>query len=210
MTLTVTAGSTSADSYATVAEADAYMTARGGFQTGTLPAEWTALSTAQKEMRLRLAASLMDSLMFRGIKATRAQSLAFPRLFRGDDLWPEDVNGNPSDALADQYDDWTAITEAATDEDVDLPTVPQAVKDAQVETAFQVIHLMLSKQDAAESAVQEAGSLTIGKLSINLGSSSNSSAEGVSSIFRSGSFDSQVLILMLLRPYITRVRGAVI
>jgi F0F1-type ATP synthase membrane subunit c/vacuolar-type H+-ATPase subunit K len=68
---------------------------------------------------------------------------------------------------------------------------------------------MLSNMSPAESAAGDATSLTIGKLSVSLGSGGSSSS-GASSVFRSESLDSQVLIMMLLRPYITRVRGFVV
>ena len=208
MALTTTIGSASADSYASVAEADVYMAARGNLQLNAQSAEWSGLITAEKEIRLRLAASLLDSLTFRGIKATKAQALSFPRLFRGDDLWPKDDLGNLSDAYEYRYEDWDEITDTADAYGYTLPTIPQAIKDAQVETAFQVIHSTLAGMTPGESASGDVESITIGKLSISLGG--GSSAGGNSSLFRSESLSAQTLIMLLLRPYVAKVRGFVV
>lgn len=66
-------GLANADSYVSVAEADAYADARGW-------ADWTG-STAQKEHRLVTATAYIDATYrFRGVIATTTQALAWPRL----------------------------------------------------------------------------------------------------------------------------------
>ena len=74
MIFDATAGSATANSYATVAEADAYLAVRGDTST------WTALTTGQKENKLQWAAIILDTLTFRGTKSTSAQALEWPRI----------------------------------------------------------------------------------------------------------------------------------
>lgn len=75
MTLVTTAGDPTADSYASVADADAYFTARG-------EATWTG-STTLKENALRRGTTYLDN-QYRdrwvGIRTGQNQSLAWPRL----------------------------------------------------------------------------------------------------------------------------------
>lgn len=73
MTFNATAGEATANSYATVAEADAYLAVRGDTST------WTALLPAAKESKLQWAALYLDTLLFMGVKETQAQALAWPR-----------------------------------------------------------------------------------------------------------------------------------
>ena len=73
MALDATVGSASADSYGTLAEAEAYFAARDG--------AWAGEDTA-KEMALRKAASFLDNAYrgkWKGQKATGLQALAWPR-----------------------------------------------------------------------------------------------------------------------------------
>lgn len=79
MALTVETGYglTGADSYAAVADADTYWTARGG------NAKWTAATPAQKETALRFASEFVDREAFGGnTPYVDGQGLAFP--FEGD------------------------------------------------------------------------------------------------------------------------------
>ena len=73
MALVPTPGATSADSYASLAEAQAYM------DSLAFAVEWTAATQAQQEGALRAACRKLDLLTWRGIKATSAQALAWPR-----------------------------------------------------------------------------------------------------------------------------------
>ena len=73
MPFDATAGSATANSYATVAEADAYLAVRGDTAT------WSALNQAAKENKLQWAAIILDTLDFKGSKSTSTQALEWPR-----------------------------------------------------------------------------------------------------------------------------------
>jgi len=227
MALVTTIGSASADSYISAAEADTYLSARASLQSGTLYTDWTGLSTTAKEYQLRLAAKFLDSLMFRGIKACLEQSLEFPRLFRGDSLWPTEVlplrSSYPgellslyrtqerySDALADRYATWADLTTVADALGLTAPVIPQAVKDAQAEVVFQVILGILSKLRPADSATGGLSQLTIGKVSMQIESLSVASEASEYSLFQASVVGSQSVISILLRSYLAKVRGFVV
>lgn len=75
MTLNTTAGDPAADSYASVADADAYFTARGN-------TSWSAAITGDKEIALRKATAYLDNQYARywcGVRTNVTQSLAWPR-----------------------------------------------------------------------------------------------------------------------------------
>jgi hypothetical protein len=75
MTLVTTPGAVNADSYASLAEADAYFTARGN-------TVWTGTDAA-KENALRRAATYLDNAYrarWIGIRATQAQARGWPRV----------------------------------------------------------------------------------------------------------------------------------
>lgn len=103
MPFNATPGDAATNSYASVAEADAYLAVRGDTST------WTALTTGQKENKLQWAAVILDTLDFRGTKATSTQALEWPRVN------VTDRNG------------WT------------VSGVPSSLKNAQAEMAFQLI-----------------------------------------------------------------------
>ena len=73
MPFDATAGAATANSYASVAEADAYLAVRGDTST------WTALSTGAKEAKLQWAALWLDTLTFYGTRYSQSQPLAWPR-----------------------------------------------------------------------------------------------------------------------------------
>ena len=82
MTLIVEDGTglATAESYATVAQADAYHAAMGN-------TAWASLATAAKEVALRLASQYMTVLyQWRGNKFNLDQALAYPRDFA---VWPQ-------------------------------------------------------------------------------------------------------------------------
>lgn len=136
MALTVTIAGASSDSYATLAEANAFLEELGG-ATDTA---WDALTDTQKESYLKRAARLIDQHVFRGYKydcstATAGQApgqaLAFPRHF--------DLDGS-----GDEY-------------------VPTAVKHAQIEIA---VHLMTDGQTVAAGSDHGIKSFTDGDLAV--------------------------------------------
>lgn len=103
MPFDATAGAATANSYATVAEADAYLAVRGDTST------WTALTLGAKESKLQWAAIYLDTLTFKGTRSTSTQALQWPRI----GVWDRDG--------------------------FEVDGIPQALKTAQAEMAFQLI-----------------------------------------------------------------------
>jgi hypothetical protein len=106
--ITATAGSASANSYVTLAEADTYMESRLNSST------WDDATTDNQNRALVEATRELDVLLFTGRKAEDAQALQ----------WPRDNAIDPDSPNAFFF----ATTE-----------IPQRVKDAQMELAFQFI-----------------------------------------------------------------------
>lgn len=190
MALVVTGGSATANSYVTVAEADAYI--------ALLPyadvADWAGLETAPKEYRLKLAALVMNSLAYRGAKACMNQRLAFPRWWRTEDDYPDDE---------DTYEDMSDITDAG----LTAPTVSQEVKDAQCEVAFQVIHTVVLKADvmAAPEKLIKAFGLGGGSLTIEFGADSPGR-----SLFDKSKLATISVVAMLLSRWVKQIGGVVV
>ena len=78
MSLCKKVGGREADTYISVAEADALL-ANGPDDVS----DWSSLLTEQKELRLRLAAQLLGYLPLRGLRIYRGQALDFPRSGQG-------------------------------------------------------------------------------------------------------------------------------
>jgi len=118
MSLNTTPGDPAADSYTSVAEADAYFSARG-------EATWTGTTTA-KENALRRGTTYLDNAYrtkYVGITALQTQALGWPRVdgtrgpltvFPGYTIPLYDINGFP----------------------IDTTTVPKQVKNAAAEAAL--------------------------------------------------------------------------
>lgn len=117
MALNPTPGAVDADSYATLAEAEAYMA------TLIFKDAWTAVSDPLiKEAALKQAARLMNNLVWRGQRFGRYQSLAWPR-----------CQGYSSRNTAEGF---------ITDRDgyaVSWSEIPDCVKSAQIEFAFRLL-----------------------------------------------------------------------
>lgn len=88
MSLFTTLGSKSANSYITVVEADSYLASSPYNLTA-----WSALTVAQKEYRLILAAKLMNTFSWAGYRVYENQALSFPLWFLDTDTVeiPEDI-----------------------------------------------------------------------------------------------------------------------
>lgn len=127
MALDTTVGSTSGDSYVTVAEADEYLEAVYGDNLST---DWSDLDETPKEQRLKIAALLMNMFPWRGVKASRNQRLEFPRWWRTEDEYEYIVEDE------DYILDYSDIEGTA-------PTIPAEVKYAQIETAYQVVNQIM-------------------------------------------------------------------
>ena len=151
MALTVTPASATANSYATVAEADAYLAVRGDTST------WTALTPGAKEAKLQWAAIYLDTLTFKGTRSTSTQALQWPRI----GVWDRDG--------------------------FDVDGIPQALKNAQAEMAFQLI---------ANDWTQGLGPVTNETLSV-----------GSISLGRETHRAFPAPVLALLRPFLASIPG---
>lgn len=226
MALTTTAASATADSYATIAEIEAYLATRDPFPTSTYYTSWQALSTAAKEWRASMAARILDSLHFRGVRATKEQALQFPRIFPGSDLWPLSStisnvrpriysglvqwigDATPSDDPDAMWDTWADLVEYADANSLTYPDIPTALKQAQAEVAFQVVHSHLATLGAMEEGSTGVSGLSVGPLSVEF--SDKLAPAAAYSIFKSASLDAQSVILFLLHKYMAGLRGALI
>lgn len=284
-----------ADSYVTVAEADAYMSAREGYS----PGEWSTLTTAQKELRLKWATMLVDSLRYRGVKATKLQTLAFPRIFPQDSfLWPEDTTASEAayedyPTLLEYLDDYLALGIDVETDDADTawevgdtltltiagtttrtatvdrtavedeadkgdvagsvtgpwpaetltltatsattfsctgsisgthpditvnttatlyfkyPAIPEAVKTAVYEIAYQVVSQYLIGLDPFESAEETPRSITVGKLSVQFAGQTTATGT-IAELFNKMSLSAATIIRLYLQNYLTKLRAAII
>jgi hypothetical protein len=127
MSLDTTVGGGSSDSYVTVAELDTYLESVYGDTAST----FLDKEEAAKEHRLRLAALLLNTFPFRGVKASRDQRLEFPRWWRTNDEYYYIL------------DDEDYIIDYSEIED-DAPTIPAEVGYSQMEIGYQVVDHMLS------------------------------------------------------------------
>ena len=152
MPFDATAGAATANSYASVAEADAYLAVRGDTST------WTALTTGEKESKLQWAAIYIDTLTFKGTRSTSTQALQWPRI----GVWDRDG--------------------------FEVDGIPQALKNAQAEMAFQLI---------ANDWTQGLGPVTNETLSV-----------GSISLGRETHRAFPAPVLALLRPFLASIPGA--
>lgn len=118
MTLVTTPGASNADSYASLAEADAYFLARG-------VTAWTGADAA-KEAALRRATSYLDN-QYRdrwiGVRTAQAQALAWPRV----------------DGGRGRYRGFTQYLTDADGFDIASDAVPVQVKQAAMEAALLIL-----------------------------------------------------------------------
>jgi hypothetical protein len=151
MSINIEIAGSMADSYVSVEEADIYLQNRVGFDI----TEWIAQDADKKEFELKFGARIVDSLSYRGMRATKTQALAFPRIFPRDDLYIEDASGYPM-----PFKDWASLTEYAELKDLPAPAIPEDVKSAQIEITFQIVfsHLMtLGPMDTGEMDITSLG-----------------------------------------------------
>ncbi len=195
MALVTTVGDSSADSYVTLTEADVYIPTR--FES------WYDLTTAEKEDRLRLAALIIDSLPLRGIRATKQQALAFPRILPRSPLWPTDMAGRKTDLVDFRVETYEELVELAEALGVDPPDIPAAVKKAQMEAAVLYASKVLSTEQVG-TASKEAVYVMSGDIAVSV---KEASPTGLFKAFASSALGPDSLIYFLMRPYITRMRG---
>jgi len=132
MALVTTIGGSDSDSYVTVEELRVYMEAVYGDTVST----FLDKEDAAMELRLQLAALVMNNFPYRGVKASRNQRLEFPRWWRTDDEY---------DFILDDEDyilDYSDIEENA-------PVIPAEVAYSQMEIAYQVVDHMLGLEPLA-------------------------------------------------------------
>lgn len=222
MALVTTAGSSTADSYATVTEVDTYLAARSPFNTSDEYTSWLELTEAQKETRMKIATMMIDSMRFRGLKATLEQSLAFPRVFPGDDLYPKKAKQTTwvvtrirrweeqdDDSREARAETWSDLSDLADSLDVSLPTVPDEIKNAQAEVAFQVVHYHLLSLDPMEEGATNVNKLAVGPLSVAFAKAQTEQA--AYSVFRASAMDATSIIYFMLKKYLAGgIRGALI
>lgn len=196
MTLTTAEYAIDCTSYATVAEADAYLADRDGFK-GAI--DWDVLETTQKEYRLQLAVELMEaSYNWRGVRATKTQAREFPRFTMQDEaLWGDD---------GENFDDLADLTEYCGLVGVDLPSVPTDIKHAQIEVAYQLVHRHMLTAEIGEEAAPMIRSIEIS------GGMKVTTADGVAKTYalNKTSLTSVTVIELLLRKYTTKLRGRLI
>lgn len=137
------------DTYATVAEADAYVSAYHA-STDAKATAWTAATEGDKNVFMRRAAQIIDGLRLAGIKAVSTQVMAFPRAL------PTAVN--------DKF--YSTVTLLYREGWYTQPEVPASVKYAQVEIALQ---LSVGEPKRIELQRQGVKSISIGKLSETYG-----------------------------------------
>lgn len=120
MTLTATAGSASANSYCTLAEAETY------FGNSYGRAVWTSASDANKNIVLIEATRLLDTLVkWQGYLATATQALRWPRTYVRD---------------PDSYPGSTAFMDIGLGGPyLDSTTVPQPIKEIACELAYSIL-----------------------------------------------------------------------
>ena len=177
-------GAVNANSYATVEEADAYLSTRPGFDLGA----WNTLSEEQKQLRLIFGALVIDSLRFRGKKAVENQALQFPRI----------MPDNPLYESGGSFNSWGDLLEYAELVDAEVPTVPETVKLSQIEATYQVIHSHLFGIDAFESGDQDLSSLTIDVISMSFKKEDPSAY----ALFNKADFGATSTIKLLLQKYL--------
>lgn len=120
LTLETGAAISSADSYVDTAYADSYLLGMGN-------ASWGALTNAEKESALRMAARFLDAKGFAGSRTTYTQALSWPR------------NG------------------ATFENDFNIPSnaIPENIKRAQCEAAVRAAQGTLTADSAGGYVVEE-------------------------------------------------------
>ena len=185
-------GSSVANTYATIDEFSDYIAERDGFNVE----EWQALSLNQQMLRMVYGTLVIDSLVFRGSKATRRQSLAFPRIF-------------PSTKLAEvqgKMETWEDLTDYCSLMDYELPEVPEKVKIAQIEATYQIIHSHLFTIEPFEDGEASISSPTIDVISLSFRKAGGSAY----SLFSKADFSAASTIKLMLQPYLTTFRGGLV
>jgi len=152
ITLKTAEGGPDSNSYITVAEADAYLADYPWDITA-----WLALTSAEKVLRLAVAADMMSYLSWRGYKAYEYQALSFPRK---------------------NCQDYFGYA---------LKMIPPEVKRAQAVIAYTVVHRNIANLPAISEITGKpsVGSFSISGLSISLQGSYSDTGETFEDFIRS-------------------------
>lgn len=143
MTLDATPGSSSADSYCTVAEVDAY------FVSSYNRPLWMDLETTDKEAVLKESTRLLDGLVsWYGYKATSSQALRWPRAYVKD---PDSIWGSA------EYMD-VIVSDAYVDSSI----IPKQLKDMVSELAYDIV-----ANSGFQSQENDLTSVKVGLISVN-------------------------------------------
>ena len=143
MALDATVGSSSADSYCTVAYADTY------FASSYNRPLWEALDTEYKEIVLKESTRLLDGLVsWYGYRATSVQSLRWPRAYVRD---TDSIWGSA------QYMD-VIVSEAY----IDSTIIPKQIKDIVCELAYDIL-----ANSGFQSQENDIGSVKVGPINVN-------------------------------------------
>ncbi len=188
MALITTVGGSSSDSYISVSEASEYLSAF----YGDAPAAWDALDEGPKEQRLKIAALLLNTFPWRGVKASFNQRLAFPRFWHTDDEYQWVLDDEKT------FMDFSEITE-------NIPAIPTEVKYAQVEVAYQVVNHMMSLEPLAFSEKEIKMFELGGSLSIEFFPDSSNSSR-----FNKAKVSSMDIIYAYLGKWYQRIGGGVV
>lgn len=147
VTIDATVGSASANSYLTLAEADALVEA---MVLGTDAAQWDSGNTDSRNRALTAAAQRLDRERFLGARATDTQALQWPRTgVRKPDTY---VNTYATGFPFRISDDYFTDTE-----------IPDQIQRAQVELA---VYLHSNKDGISLSGLEDYKSVSIGSLSV--------------------------------------------
>jgi hypothetical protein len=133
MALLTAVGGRESNSYIQAAEADAILTAFSE-ASGIPITDWTSLSQQQKEYRLLMAVAIMAYFPWRGRRIYCGQALQFPR-----DLEETRIVTNPSFDM-----ELTGQTRISF-------FVPDIVKEAQAQIAYNVVHKALVARPTLEA-----------------------------------------------------------
>lgn len=207
MALITTIADATADSYVSLSEMDEYISGR----SARMAQEWLSLSSHEQEDRLRLAANVIDALPLRGIRATTTQARAFPRIFPGSALWPSSSNASLTDEPRARCASWEDVVALAASLDIDPPTIPDAVKRAQMEAAFLYAHYLYNL-DSSEQGEETAGRVTqvqSGDLFVTLSTNTGGLTKAGRAFLRE-SLGPDSLVWFIMKPYVTRMRGFIV
>lgn len=149
------------DSYVTVEYADEYFRARDFDGTDI----WKDLTKEQKEIILRQAAALIDTLVFKGAKKDPSQPMCFPRVLiikHGVEFAKElyDVS-SASEVVARMYPQEPFYYKVGDNEYIDIGT-PEIVKLAQCEQAKYLIEI--ANDPRIKAIMSGVTSVTVGSV----------------------------------------------